>query len=115
MDHSPTFLANWANPAGCDWMGLAGNVYDLQGNPALPGQYRVHVWGSGVDQRPTVGGARTYGPSGWEQFLFDSPEVREYNVQLETVGGTPVSQVYQVRTRASCDENLIMFDFIRNH
>lgn len=112
---SPNYLQNFANNAGCNWLGIAGEVWDLQGNPVPSGQYRVHVWGSGIDERPPVGAAPAYGPAGYEQFVFDAPVVRDYNVQLETVNGTAVSQVYQVQTRASCNQNLLLFNFVQNH
>ena len=96
-------------------MGIAGEVLDLSRNPVPAGSYRVHVWGSGIDERVSVGSAPDYSPSGWEQFLFDSPIVRDYNVQLETANGTAVSQVYNVTTRASCNQNLLRLDFLQNH
>ncbi len=114
-DVSPFYLQNFANSAGCTWMGVAGEVLDLNRNPVLPGSYVVHVWGSGIDARLVVGSAPDYGPSGWEQFLFNEPVVRDYNVQLETPNGTAVSQVYRFQTRASCNENLVKFDFVQNH
>ncbi|NOG34185.1 MAG: hypothetical protein HND44_06360 [Chloroflexi bacterium] len=112
-DDSPRYLENRA--AGCRWMGIAGVVLDLNRRPAAPGSYLVHVWDSGVDQRITIGSAPVYGPSGWELFLFDSPTVRDYNVQLESPNGTVVSQVYRVQTRATCAENLLQLDFVQNH
>ncbi len=111
---SPLYLRNFANSAGCDWLGIAGEVLDTNGNPVTGGQYRVHVWDSGIDERLNTGSATSYGPSGWEQFVFDAPEIRSYNVQLETTNGTAVSQVYRVQTRASCNENLLYFIFIQN-
>lgn len=114
-DISPTYLQNFANQAGCQWMGVAGEVLDINRNPVSAGRYRVHVWGSGIDERPLVGGAPAYSPSGWEQFLDSTPSVRNYNVQLETINGTAVSQVYNVQTRASCNENLVLFHFVQNH
>ncbi len=114
-DNSPFYLQNYANTAGCDWMGIAGEVLDINRNPVPAGSYVVHVWGSGIDARITVGTAPDYSPSGWEQFLFNSPVIRDYNVQLETASGTAVSQQYRVQSRASCNENLIRFDFVQNH
>ncbi|MCA9981611.1 MAG: hypothetical protein KDD89_12275 [Anaerolineales bacterium] len=111
---SPIYLRNFANTAGCDWLGIAGEVQDTNGNPVPPGQFRVHISGSGIDERRAVGSAPAYGPSGWEQFVFDAPVIRSYNLQLETVSGTAVSQVYQVQTRASCNENLLYFIFQQN-
>lgn len=112
---SPRYLQNAFNTAGCQWMGIGGEVLDINRNPVPSGMYRVHVWESGVDERPLVGGARDYGPSGWEQFLAAEPAVRSYNVQLETTSGTAVSQVYSVQTRAACNQNLTLFDFVQNH
>ena len=112
---SPQYLQNFANNAGCNWMAIAGEVFDLDGNPVAPGQYVVHVWDSGIDQRAIVGDAPAYGPSGYEQFLFDAPRVQDQSVQLETSNGTAVSQVYRVQTRASCNQNLVYFNFVQNH
>ncbi len=112
---SPQYLQNYANNAGCDWMGIAGIVLDLNGNPVPNGEYRVHVWDSGIDERVVVGSAPAYGPSGYEQFLYNQPRFQEHNVQLETISGTAVSQVYRIQTRTSCNQNLIRFDFIQNH
>lgn len=112
---SPIYLTNFANNAQCNWMGMAGEVLDLDRNQVPTGSYVVHVWGSGIDQRVAVGTAPAYAPSGWEVFLNNAPAVRDYNVQLESPQGTPVSQVYAVQTRASCDENLVYFVFVQNH
>jgi hypothetical protein len=112
---SPQYLQNYANNAGCDWMGIAGIVLDLNGNPVPNGEYRVHVWDSGIDERVVVGNAPAYGPSGYEQFLYNQPRFQEHNVQLETINGTAVSQVYRIQTRTSCNQNLIRFDLIQNH
>ncbi len=112
---SPFYLQNYANNAGCNWLGIAGEVLDLSRNPVPKNSYVVHVWGSGIDERLLVGSAPTYSPSGWEQFVFDAPAVRDFNLQLETSSGTAVSQVYTVQTRASCNENLLRFDFVQNH
>jgi hypothetical protein len=114
-DISPTYLQNFANNAGCNWMGIGGEVLDLNGNPVGANLYRVHVWDNGIDERVVVGNAPAYGASGWEQFLFDTPRVQDHNVQLETVNGTAVSQVYRVQTRASCNQNLTLFVFNQNH
>lgn len=112
---SPQYLQNFANNAGCNWMGVAGEVFDLDGNPVAPGQYVVHVWDSGIDRRAPVGDAPAYGPSGYEQFLFDAPRVQDHSIQLETSNGTAVSQVYRFQTRASCNQNLVWFTFVQNH
>ena len=112
---SPQYIQNYTNNAGCDWMGVAGIVLDLNGNPVPNNEYRVHIWDSGIEERVAVGSAPAYGPSGFEQFLFDEPRFQEHNLQLETINGTAVSQVYRFQTRTNCNQNLIRFDFIQNH
>ena len=114
-DVSPQYLQNFANNAGCNWLGIAGEVNDLDGNPVPYGEYRVHIWDSGIDSRVVVGDAPAYGPSGYEQYLFDAPRVQEHNLQLESYNGTVVSEVYRVQTRASCNQNLLFFVFVQNH
>jgi hypothetical protein len=114
-DSSPFYLQNYANDAGCRWMGMVGEVLDLDRNPVSPDSYRVHIWGSGIDVRLAVGSAPQISPSGWEQFLSDVLVIRDYEIQLETVSGTAVSRAYRVQTRTSCNENLVRFDFVRNH
>lgn len=114
-DNSPYYLQNFANDAGCQWLGVAGEVLDLNRNPVPANSYVVHVWGNDVDVKLAVGSAPEYSPSGWAQTLFNSPIVRDYNVQLETPNGTAVSQVYAIQTRASCNQNLLKIDFVQNH
>jgi hypothetical protein len=114
-DFSPVYLQNFANNAGCNWLGIAGEVFGLDNEPVPYGEYRVHIWDSGIDSRVTVGNAPAYGPSGYEQFLFDAPRVQDHNIQIETANGTAVSQVYRVQTRSSCNQNLLYFVFVQNH
>ncbi|MEZ4511068.1 MAG: hypothetical protein R3C62_04265 [Chloroflexota bacterium] len=112
---SPAYLQNFANNAGCNWLGMAGELQDAEGKPMGAGAYQVHVWGSGIDNRVLIGSVTAYSPAGWEVYLFSSPVVRSYQVQLELVDGqTAVSPIYTVTTRASCSENLVRFDFQTN-
>jgi hypothetical protein len=118
-DDTPDWITNFANNAGCNWLGIGGSVRGLDGNPVPRGQYRVHVWDGGLNEHAIVGDADVYGSfgggTGYEQFIFDAPRVETHNVQLETINGTPVSQVYRVQTRASCNDNLLLLNFVQNH
>ncbi|MEM8859819.1 MAG: hypothetical protein AAGD96_15940 [Chloroflexota bacterium] len=111
---SPIYLRNYANSAGCQWAGIAGEVLDVAGNPVATGLYRVRIWDGGVDVRLDTSSKRDYGPSGWEQFIFNKPVERFYNIQLETVSGTPVSEVYRIQSVNDCNRNLLYFIFIQN-
>lgn len=96
-------------------MGVGGEVLGLNRNPVAAGSYQVHIWGHGIDARVAAGSNPDYSPSGWEQFLFDSLVIRDYNVQLESASGTAVSPAYRIQTRSSCDQNLVRVDFVQNH
>lgn len=111
---SPIYLRNYANSAGCNWSGIAGEVLDVAGNPVALGLYRVHIWDGGVDVRLDTSSKQEYGPSGWEQFIFNAPVERFYNIQLETVSGTAVSEVYRVQSQNDCNRNLLYFIFLQN-
>jgi hypothetical protein len=60
-------------------------------------------------------GAPAYGQSGYEVYLFDTPVVNDYSLQLETADGRPVSPIYEVQTHASCSENLLFFVFLQDY
>ncbi len=113
--NSPIFTANYANNAGCNWLGVAGQVFDLEGNPVPAGAYMIWVTESGINYQTFTGGAPAYGPSGWEVFLNDRPRVATHRVQLFTPSGTPVSQVIEFSTWASCSQNLVLINFVQNH
>ncbi|PIE80114.1 MAG: hypothetical protein CSA11_09385 [Chloroflexi bacterium] len=110
---SPFYLK--AHEHGCNWVGIGGEVLDLNRNPVPPGSYQVHIWGHGVDSRIPAGSNSNYSPSGWEQHLFDTLVIRDYNVQLESANGTAVSLAYRIQTRSSCEQNLVRIDFVQNH
>jgi hypothetical protein len=115
---NPTYLPNFANTAGCNWMGIAGQVFDLKGNPMQ--NLIVHLEGSGVvidgftaDPRFTT----AYGPGAYE--LAFATQVKDttdvYRLQLRTSTGQPLSDVYVIRTFADCKKNLILVNFVQNH
>lgn len=108
---SPLYLQNF-NGLGCDWMGVAGEVLDSDGHAFPAGIYNIHVWGNWIDDRIVAGSNLAYGPSGWEVTLADAPVVRVYEIQMETLAGAPLSQVYEFSSRASCNQNLVIFNFV---
>ncbi len=116
---SPTYLRNFANTAGCQWQGIAGQVFNLQGQHQI-GQV-VHLEGGGLNMDALTGSKPEYGQSGWEFFLTNSPKetTNEFKVQLRTTAGTPLSDVYPIATFANsgttCPRNLALVNFVQNH
>lgn len=113
-DSSPTYTENFANDAGCNWLGVAGQVFDLEGEPVPAGAYMIGVLDPVVSWTLT-GSAPAYGSSGWELYLGDEPTVATYLIQLFTPAGTPVSEAYAFTTMDSCDQNLVLINFVQNH
>jgi len=111
---SPSYIQNWANNAGCNWLGVAGQVFDLSGNPVPSGAYMIWAHPP-VDYQTFTGGAPNYGPSGWEIYLNNKPQVATYRIQLFSPTGTPVSEVIEFQTWASCNQNLVIINFVQNH
>lgn len=119
QNDQPAYLKNFANTAGCNWMGIAGQVFDLNGNAML--NQIVHLEGGGLNVDAITGTRIEYGPSGYELYLGnqakDTTDV--YRVQLRSAQGQPLSEVYVIRTFADCSatsgKNLILVNFVQNH
>jgi hypothetical protein len=97
----------------CNWLGIAGLVFDKEGNPitGLP----VAINGGGFQNRITYSGhAPDYGESGWEHFLDNQVKEGDFTIQLYNNRGEPISDQIQVHTRADCRGNLIMVIFEQN-
>jgi hypothetical protein len=117
---SPAYISNFANTAGCQWQGIAGQVFNLS-NQSVIGLI-VHLEGGGLNVETLTGAKPEYGPSGWEFFLTDPPQTTTdvYHVQLRTIGGSPLSDVYVIPTFANppsggCPKNLALVNFVQNH
>ena len=115
QNDQPTYVKNFANTAGCGWMGIAGQVFDLNGNTML--NLLVHIEGGGLNYDAITGAKKDYGPGGYELYLGnqakDTTDV--FRVQLRSAQGQPLSDVYVIRTFADCNKNLILVNFVQNH
>lgn len=101
---------------GCDYLVIAGQVWDLQGDPVTDSA-QVHLYGelSGyiLDEYSLPGSAEVYGQSGYE-FILKGLVVDSINtviVQLEDLDGNPLSSPYFIETYQSCQQNLILVNF----
>ena len=112
QDEAVTYTQNF-NDEGCAWLSIAGQVFDLNGNP-LPG-LAVQVTGENFEQIEFTGTAPQYGPSGYEVFLNSTPIEAEYVVRLLNTTGMPLSEPIVVRTLSSCERNVAIVNFIQNH
>lgn len=106
------------NGLPCTWMGVGGNIVDLDGNPVqgltvlLGGTYETKV----IDKTVISGTAPVFGEGGYEMQIADDPG-RSNNtmyVQLFTSAGLPVSPQYFFVTYDECERNLIRLDFAQS-
>lgn len=102
--------------SNCSWLGVAGNVYDLQGRPVqgiivqMGGSYNYQK----VDVKFTLTGlARAYGESGYEFTIADVivPSSQTLWVQLVDQAAIPLSEKVYFDTYADCNRNVILINF----
>jgi hypothetical protein len=105
-------LPNDKNEAGCDWLGVGGQVLDAHGIP-VPG-VSVRCWAGGFEGISLSGGHPEYGPAGWEVYLYDRPRDATWNCQV-VEGSTGVSPVvtFTTTTNNGCNLNSVRIDFKR--
>jgi len=116
--NTPAYIANFAHPtAGCDWIGVAGQVFDLENKPAI--NIVAVVTGSNSEEVfegfsvTGTEGADVYGPGGYEIVIGNEPFGSEdnFSIQLFDLSGSPISNDYSFRTFADCGKNLIIINF----
>ncbi len=114
VQHGYTYkLPNDINDAGCDWLGVGGQVFDAQGIP-LPG-VTIRCWAGTFEGTGVSGMHPEYGLAGWEVYLFDEPRDMTWNCQV-VEGGVGVSPVvtFTTTTENGCNQNWIKLDWKRS-
>jgi hypothetical protein len=116
QEGSPTYETNSFHPnEGCNWLGVAGQVFDSEGNPVLG----VLVEAGGELEEEEISGltltgmAQDYGEGGYEIVLRNAPIDTEgaIYVQLLDQANLPLTDKFYFQTYESCDSNLIKINF----
>jgi hypothetical protein len=100
---------------GCQWQSIAGTVVDLAGKPIKGLAIRVAGSGGNIDEVHYSGTAPNFGESGFEVFLGAIPREDQYTIQLLGRTGAPISDTINITTHVSCDENVVIVNFVQNH
>jgi len=104
-----------SNTSGCDWASIAGTVQGLNGEP-LPG-YRIGIIDAENPERLDVevfsGAVQSFGEGGFEYTLGNAPRAGRYDIQLLSRDSVPLSDVYRITTRATCEENVAIINFVQ--
>jgi hypothetical protein len=98
---------------GCGWMGVAGQVFAISGEP-LPNVVVIvvgNVAGNRVDALGFAGLAPGYGPGGFEIKLSDSVAPGIFWIQIFDLGGTPLADPYSFQMTGGCEKNLTLINF----
>jgi hypothetical protein len=118
---NPFYLENFTHPEkGCDWMGVAGQVFDKNGQVQTEVVIKAGgtIGGKAVIEDMTLPLAEpdidlAYGPAGYEITL--SNEVMATNseawIQLFSLTGDPLSERVMLITYDDCLKNLILMNF----
>jgi hypothetical protein len=116
QDSSPSYEINTVHmDAGCNWLGVAGQIFDLDGQP-ISG-ILIEAGGNLGSQEVTritlSGMAPNYGEGGYELAISDTPVVSDGDVwvQLLDQANLPLSDKIYFQTYDSCDSNLIKINF----
>ncbi len=100
---------------GCDWLGVGGQAFGLQGEPVvgLTIQLSGTLNGQPVSMLGLTGTIPQYGPAGYEFTLGDKPatSIKTLWVQLLDQAGLPLSEKVYFDTYNDCQKNLILINF----
>jgi hypothetical protein len=100
---------------GCNWFGIGGQVFDLQGAPLVGTSVLVggKLSGKPVNLLTLTGTARQYGEAGYELQLDDHPvsSVGTLWIQLTDQAGLPLSGKISFDTSDDCQKNLVLINF----
>jgi hypothetical protein len=115
---SPLYEQNFANPnLGCSWMGVAGQAFDIKGNPVknLVVSIEGTLNGVPIDLVGLTGANKKYGPGGYEialsKMTFNSSAA--IKVTLLDLKGMPLSDPVLIDTFNDCRKNLIVVNYIQ--
>lgn len=114
---TPFYLPVFAHPgAGCQWIGVAGQVFLDDGTEAID---LVISAGSDITGEETrfsalTGEALAYGQGGYEIQLGDRPAEtsQAFWVQVYSQEGQVLSDQYYFDTFDDCEKNLVLINFI---
>jgi hypothetical protein len=100
---------------GCNWMGIAGQVFDLKGIP-IPGitvQVSGPIYDNNIKLLSMTGAAPWYGIGGFEVFLGEKPTDTsdQFQVRLVDKNGNGLSPLIKFDTRSDCEHNLVVINF----
>jgi hypothetical protein len=101
---------------GCNFMGVAGQVFGLDGVPIADLEVVVNgtLNGEAINKTGVTGAATQYGSGAYYEIqLSNQPIASDGTLQItvKMADGQPLSNPFAFNTTASCEENLVMINF----
>lgn len=116
---TPIYGTNFAHPdSGCNWQGVAGQVFDAKGAPIL--NYIVKITGT-YNTLPVslygvtgMANAKAYGPGGYEVVLGNvaTSNLDSMTIQVFDQAGNSLSDPMKFSTSKVCTQNLVIINFM---
>lgn len=115
---TPVWLPNFVHPEqGCNWLGIAGQVFDrnMTPNTNLVMEVGGNLEGMPVNYLTLTGLAQEYGSGGYEIVLKDRvvDSTQELWIQIHDLSGSDISEKYYFDTYADCERNLVLINFVQ--
>lgn len=115
QDGSPVLTPNIANDLECQWMGVGGQVFDINGEPiqGLGVHLEGTLSGTNIELDTLSGSAPSLGPAGYVFNLADAPIASDDTlwIQLNDTAGVTLSEQVFFDTSDSCDENFVLINW----
>lgn len=113
---SPVAIQNFLYPeTGCNWEGVGGQVFDLNGQPVS--DLVIRVYGLYEEQpfyaNVLTGVSKSFGPGGYEYQFGSSPLTSdgEITLQVFNLAGQALSTPVSLSTWGTCEGNLMIVNF----
>jgi hypothetical protein len=115
---SPVYIKNFVHTdAGCNWMGVAGQVFGADDSPQMNLILIVKgiINGTVVEEIGVTGvpEADVYGPGGYEIVLADEAvgTSGSLTIQVFDLEGNALSETVAFDTYTDCEKNLVVVNF----
>jgi len=113
---TPIGVANFLAPeSGCNWMGIAGQVFGLDSVPedGMVIHLQGVIEGRVVDEMAVTQGIPALGPGGYQFTIADHPIETDGSLWLQVFdqAGVPKTGKILLKTYADCEHNLILVNF----
>jgi len=110
-------IPNFIEPeSGCNWMGMAGQVFDIDGNPLAGIVVEVGgaLDGQPIQQIALTGSSPVVGPGGYVIEFSNRPVQSDGTIWFQVLDqdGNPKSARILLTTSGQCEENLTLINLV---